>query len=57
MNHCCSDGVIEYDHGIVGHMFHEVVERENLGPIRLFDAGCLIMNGDDGGLRRTSTNG
>ena len=50
MHHGCGDGVIEHHHGILGHAFEELVQRQDLRPVGILDSDGFVMNSGDGGL-------
>ena len=50
VHHCGSDGVIEHHHGIVGHAFKKLIQRQDLRLVSVLGSGCFVMNSGDGGL-------
>ena len=50
VHHGRGDGVIEHHHGIVGHAFQELVQRQDLRPVGILGSGRFVMDGGDGGL-------
>ena len=50
VHHGCGNGVVQYDHWIIGHAFQKLVERQNLRPVGVLGARRLVMYSRDGGL-------
>ena len=53
--HC--DRVIQRDHGVAGHTPEQIVERQDLRPIRVFRLGSFVVNGGDGSLQLVGADG
>ena len=51
VHHRRRDRVIQRDHGVVGHAPEQIVERQDLRPIRVVGSGSFVVNGGDGGLQ------
>jgi hypothetical protein len=45
MHHGHRDRVVQHDHWIVGHAPEQIVEREDLRPIRVVCSGSFVVNG------------
>ena len=56
VHHGRGDGVIEHHHGIVGHAFQQVIQRQDLRPVGILGAGRFVVNGGDGGLQLVRAN-
>ncbi len=57
MHHGGGDGVVEQDHGVVRHAFEQIVEGEDLWPVGVLGARCLVMDGGDGSLQCVTADG
>ena len=51
VHHRRRDRVIQRDHRVVGHAPEQIVERQDLRPIRVVGSGSFVVNGGDGGLQ------
>ncbi len=51
VHHCRRDRVIQRDHWVVRHAPEQIVERQDLRPIRVVGSGSFVVNGGDGGLQ------
>jgi hypothetical protein len=51
VHHRERDGVVQRDHRVGGHAFHQPVEREDLRPVGVVCAGGLVVDGGDRGLQ------
>ena len=57
VHHGGSDGMVEQDHGVVGHPPEQIVEREDLRPVGVFGARCFIVDRRDGSLQCVTSDG
>ena len=51
VHHRCRDRVIQRDHGVAGHASEQIVQRQDMRPIRVVGSIRFVMNGGDGGLQ------
>ena len=56
MHHGRGDGVIELHHGVIGHAFKQLIQRQDLRPVGILGSGRLVVNGGDGGLELVRAN-
>ncbi len=49
-DHGRRDRMVEHHHGIVGHMFQEFIQRQDLRPVSVLSSGRLDMNSGNSSL-------